>query len=130
MRKGFTLLELIIVVVIIGILASLAIPQYMATVERSRAAEGVVLIGAVRRSNMRYRAEHGTYTTTETRLDYIIETPRFFLMPTAGAGAYLASVRRNSNQSSFSGTYTLRIRGNGDIVCSGGSGSICTRMGY
>jgi len=48
MRKGFTLLELMIVVIIIGILASMGIVQYSATVEKTRSAEAKTIIGDLR----------------------------------------------------------------------------------
>ena len=46
-RSGFTLLELLIVVIIIGVLASLAIPQFAAAVDRSRETEGVNILSAI-----------------------------------------------------------------------------------
>ena len=46
--KGFSLIELLAVVAIIGILAGIALPQYQKAVEKSRAAEGVVQAKAIR----------------------------------------------------------------------------------
>jgi type IV pilus assembly protein PilA len=48
MQKGFTLIELMIVVAIIGILAAVALPAYQDYTIRARVAEGVVLAGAAK----------------------------------------------------------------------------------
>ena len=51
-QKAFTLLELIIVILIIGILATLAIPQYVTLKEKAIAAEAIRLLGAWHKDNM------------------------------------------------------------------------------
>ena len=45
--KGFTLLELLVTVLIVGILASIAVPQYQRAVERSRASEAMTIGKAI-----------------------------------------------------------------------------------
>lgn len=49
-RKGFTLLEIIIVIIIVGVLASLALPRFFSTVEYSRSTEALASISALRKS--------------------------------------------------------------------------------
>ena len=51
MRKGFTLLELIVVIIIIGILGTLGFSQYTRMIERSRGAEARSVLGAIRTSS-------------------------------------------------------------------------------
>jgi prepilin-type N-terminal cleavage/methylation domain-containing protein len=47
-KSGFTLLEIIIVIIIIGVLASLALPRLLKTVEYSRATEALAQIGTIK----------------------------------------------------------------------------------
>ncbi len=48
MRRGFTLLELLIVIIIAGVLATLGLAQYSAVVEKSRGAEARQILGQMR----------------------------------------------------------------------------------
>ena len=56
MSKGFTLVELLTVVLIIGILTSVALPQYMRAIERSRATEAMSTIKAINDAVYAYAA--------------------------------------------------------------------------
>jgi type IV pilus assembly protein PilE len=59
---GFTLLELVIVIVIIGILATLGYNQYSLIVEKSRTAEAIARIGVARQSASEYYLKNGSLT--------------------------------------------------------------------
>jgi prepilin-type N-terminal cleavage/methylation domain-containing protein len=60
-NQGFTLVELMIVVIIVGILAAVAIPMYQGATERAKASEAVAALGTIRGAMRVYYAEHGTY---------------------------------------------------------------------
>jgi prepilin-type N-terminal cleavage/methylation domain-containing protein len=59
--KGFTLIELIIVIVIISILALVSVPIYRGYTRRAMASEGRALVGSIATSEKVYLAEHGAY---------------------------------------------------------------------
>src|ERR1043166_9542065 len=61
-QKGFTLIELMIVVAIIGILAAIAVPAYQDYTIRSRVSEGASLVGAARTAVDVYFAGSGALT--------------------------------------------------------------------
>jgi prepilin-type N-terminal cleavage/methylation domain-containing protein len=58
---GFTLIELMIVVIVIGVLAGVAIPLYQIVPERSKSTEANAALGLVKEAMRTYYAEHGTY---------------------------------------------------------------------
>jgi type IV pilus assembly protein PilA len=60
-KKGFTLIELMIVVAIIGILAAIAIPNFLRFQAKSKQAEAKTNLGALGTSAESYRAEKDTY---------------------------------------------------------------------
>lgn len=70
MKKGFTLLELVIVLIIIGVLATIAIGQYGRMVERSRGAEARSVLGAIRKNAAIYYMGHGDSFTGAVSADF------------------------------------------------------------
>jgi len=58
-KKGFTLIELMIVVVIIGVLAGIAIPMYSANVNKSKLQEAVDTLGAIKDEVCNFVADTG-----------------------------------------------------------------------
>jgi type IV pilus assembly protein PilA len=60
-QKGFTLIELMIVVAIIGILAAIAIPAYQDYIVRSQVSEGLTMASSVKTAVAEFRADRGTW---------------------------------------------------------------------
>jgi len=68
-KKGFTLIELMTVVIIVGILASVSVPLYRAQVKKAIASEGIALVGSVRSAQRIYYAENDAYTDDKDNLN-------------------------------------------------------------
>jgi type IV pilus assembly protein PilE len=126
MRKtnGFTLMELVMVVVIIGILGTLGIPIYTKTIEKSRQGEAMHWLGTLRESEERYRQENSAYTTTIGNLDIDAPPssatgPNYFTysVTTATATTFTAQATRTGYQAPSGATgYTITIDQVGTIT--------------
>ena len=83
-QNGFTLIELMIVVAIIGILASMAIPAFQSYTIRAQVAEGITLAGPAQHAVAEYRIGNGAYPVDNS--DAGLEAA------TAYSGNYVSSV--------------------------------------
>ena len=64
MKKGFTLLEIIVVIVVLAIMATLAITQYTKMVEKARGSEARLMLGAIRKYQMVMGLQSGACSST------------------------------------------------------------------
>jgi prepilin-type N-terminal cleavage/methylation domain-containing protein len=78
--EGFTLIEMMIVVVILGVLAAIAIPSFTQYIHRARMAESVAFLADIKQRQESYKAEFGQFADVSADLnDYTPST-----LPTGG----------------------------------------------
>ena len=72
-NKAFTLVELLVVVLIIGILAAIAVPQYQKAVEKARISEAIMAVEKIAQAQEIYKLATGRYTQDINDLDINME---------------------------------------------------------
>ncbi len=63
-KGGFTLTELMVVVIVIGIMASFAVPSYTRSIRKSHERDMIMQLTALHASNLIFRAQQGDYWST------------------------------------------------------------------
>lgn len=74
-ERGFTLIELMVVIVILGILAGLIVPRIMGRPEEARQAKARIQIESIETALKLYKLDNGSYPTTEQGLQALVEPP-------------------------------------------------------
>lgn len=89
-QAGFTLIELMVVIVIIGVLAGLIIPRVMGRPDEARQAKAKMQMGSLESALKLYRLDNGYYPTTEQGLKALVELPTVGNLPKSWRqGGYL-----------------------------------------
>jgi general secretion pathway protein G len=79
--RGFTLIELMVVIVILGILAGLIIPRIMGRPDEARQAKARIMIEGIETALKLYRLDNGFYPTTDQGLRALVEASTFPPIP-------------------------------------------------
>jgi len=88
--RGFTLIEIMVVIVILGILAGLIVPRIMGRPEEARRMKAKVQIESIETALKLYKLDNGYYPTTEQGLQALVEPPAVGQLPRAWReGGYL-----------------------------------------
>lgn len=88
-RRGFTLIEVVVVVIVLGLLAGLVLPQVIGRVSEARDATARTQIEMISVALDSYRLDNGRYPTTQQGLEALRSEPTVEPLPTNWRGPYL-----------------------------------------
>jgi general secretion pathway protein G len=80
-QRGFTLIELMVVIVILGILAGLIVPRIMTRPDEAKQMKAKIQIESIETALKLYKLDNGVYPTTEQGLQALVEQPASGTLP-------------------------------------------------
>lgn len=103
MQKGFTLIELMITVAIVGILAAVALPAYQDYTIRAQFTEGMSLADGAKSNVVEFHANKGTLPVTDTEAGYTGGKGKFVTNVTVGAEGVITATFGGAANSKLAG---------------------------
>ena len=94
-QSGFTLIEIMVVVIIIGLLAAVVVPQFLGRVDDARIAKAKQDIQAMQTALTMFKLDNYVYPTTEMGLKALAQKPDSTLIKNWRPGGYLQHVNKD-----------------------------------
>jgi type IV pilus assembly protein PilE len=88
-KRAFTLIELLVAVLIIGILAAIAVPQYQKSIYKTIASEALIKAKAIKQAQEIYYMATNTYATDINELDISIPQSKYYSFDILSQGDHL-----------------------------------------
>jgi type IV pilus assembly protein PilE len=136
--RGFTLIEMLIALVVVGILAAIALPSFNSSIRKSRRADAFAALSALQQAQERWRSNQGSYASNaQLTLAPTATPPGLGLSATSGSGYYgiaissadatgyiaTATATTGTSQADDAGCQVLAVRMQGGNASSGGGTS-------
>lgn len=120
---GFTLIELMVVIVILGILAGLIVPRFMGTPDEAKVVKVKVQMEAIETALKMYKLDNGGYPTTEQGLQALVSPPQTGIAKKWREGGYLEKGKTPKDPWGNDFVYlSPGVNGDFDIVSYGADG--------
>jgi general secretion pathway protein G len=94
-QRGFTLIEIMVVVIIIGLLAAVVVPQFLGRVDDARVSKAKQDIQAIETALTIFKLDNFTYPSTDMGLRALVEQPTDSSIRNWRAGGYLKRVNKD-----------------------------------
>jgi len=94
-QRGFTLIEIMVVVIIIGLLAAVVVPQFLGRVDDARISKAKQDIQAIETALTMYKLDNFRYPTTEQGLKALVEKPNDDTIRNWRTGGYLKRINKD-----------------------------------
>ena len=95
-RKGFTLIELMVVIVILGLLAALVAPKFLKRGEEAKVTTTEVQMKNIEQALKLYKLHNSFYPTTEQGLKALVEKPEEDPVPKNWKGPYMEKIPKDA----------------------------------